>query len=408
MTDLLTNSSPELPSSILSDAHPTPTHCGITVSNLYGWLLPTLIPMLAAAGVLLGFRALATVAVVVASAVVATLLWRLVGQRGRAMNLSHAIYLSALLALLLPAELARSAMPSDPAGTGWLLLIAAGFAFASLYWLFGGVGARLHPTAAAILLLMALFAPQLTPSATLVRPNLITGDLLISRPAVLETATIEPALATTYPAKFPPALKQESAAVRLTSFTHGNPPPNAPEGTSLSLDGLLRDRLPPLEDLILGGHPTPIGQASLAAVLFSGLLLLYRGGADWRIPVFTLISAFLAFLCLRIPVVVTPSGPIYRFLAFRDPGVSLQTLLTFASYELAAGPLVFTAFFLATSGASSPNTRRTRTLYAIILGVSSAIAQLYISVATGPLAALLVMSLFAPLFRKFLRPRPIL
>jgi Na+-transporting NADH:ubiquinone oxidoreductase subunit NqrB len=261
--------------------------------------------------------------------------------------------------------------------------------------------------AVTVALLICLFSAGMTPSLVLTRPHLIFGDLLSSRAAPAETAQ-DPALFTIYPRNLPPAMRTEPASLQFYNFSQGNLPPDA---SWLSIDTFLRDRLPPLEDLILGGHPGPLGLSSMAAVLLGGLLLLFRGGADWRVPLLTLGSAFAAFLCLRVPLVITDSGPIFRYFAFRPPsegGAGLSTMTVYALYQIAAGPLVFTSLFLATSAASCPTSRRGRVIYAVLLGVLSAVLQTYFTVAVGPLGALLVLSLVAPVIDRVVRPKPLL
>ena len=52
------------------------------------------------------------------------------------------------------------------------------------------------------------------------------------------------------------ALQLEPASIRLHAFTSGQ---KRPGRSWLSLESLLRDEMPPLEDLIIGGQPGPIG-----------------------------------------------------------------------------------------------------------------------------------------------------
>ena len=90
----------------------------------------------------------------------------------------------------------------------------------------------------------------------------------------------------------------EPASEVLTRYTSGREQP--PRGW-LSLQSLLLDKLPPLEDLIVGGHPGPFGTSSAIAVIIGGLMLLYRGLIDFRIPLLILLAAFAALLVLPIP-----------------------------------------------------------------------------------------------------------
>lgn len=385
---------PLVPAAVLADPHPRPTHCGVAVGSMYALMLPALVPMLLSGLAFFGWRGAAAVATVVLATLLGVAGWRRVGQRGRSMHYRHALLQGLLLGCLIPAEAFRTALPWWSLGPGatWPLLVGAGLLLALFYWVFGGVGTRLHPVAATVLVLWIAFPAQMTPTAVLARPNLWKGDVLSQLPGRSDPAT-DPHLSVVLPPEAPDAVRIQSAAETLTAFMRSSP---SSDGIWLSLDALLRDQLPPLEDLVVGGHPMPVGLASTAAVLLGGLLLLYRGGADWRIPVWVLVSAFVAFLCLRLPVVITAQGPAWRWLAFREHGVTWETLATFGFYQLAAGPMVLMAFFLATDHASTPASRGGRIVYALVLGVLSAAGQLYFSVPTGSLAALLVVSLATP------------
>jgi Na+-translocating ferredoxin:NAD+ oxidoreductase RnfD subunit len=81
--------------------------------------------------------------------------------------------------------------------------------------------------------------------------------------------------------------------------------------------------------------------------------------------------------------------------------------LTLANYELLASPLLFVAFFLATSPQTRPMSRGGRCIYGISLGVLSAVAQLYGSVAFGPYVAMLLISLASPRLDRLFKPRPL-
>ena len=138
---------------------------------------------------------------------------------------------------------------------------------------------------------------------------------------------------------------------------------------SISMETLIRDAMPPLEDLIVGGHPGPIGTSCAIAVIIGGLFMLYRGVIDYRIPLLVVITTFLATLVLPVPVTIHEGVRHWRWLAIRHPGVGAALATTFANYELLASPLLFMAFFLATSPAVRPMARRARTFYAILLGI---------------------------------------
>jgi hypothetical protein len=98
--------------------------------------------------------------------------------------------------------------------------------------------------------------------------------------------------------------------------------------------------------------------------------------------------AYAAILILPIPVAIHEiTGEATRhwhWLAMRQPSIGSALAVTFANYEVMASPLLFTAFFLATSPAIRPLARRGRVIYALLVGALSARQQLYVSVSVGP------------------------
>ena len=173
----------------------------------------------------------------------------------------------------------------------------------------------------------------------------------------------------------------------------------------MPLHELLRDRMPPLEDLIVGGQPGPIGSGSAIAVIIGGLFLLYRGVIDFRIPLLVTLAAFFALLVLPVPTVVTAQGAHFRWAALREADVQSQAAVTFVNYEIMASPLLFVAFFLATAAPLRPMSRRARAVYAVTLGAACAAAQLYLSASAGPYVALLAVSLVSPVFDRWFKSR---
>jgi electron transport complex protein RnfD len=79
--------------------------------------------------------------------------------------------------------------------------------------------------------------------------------------------------------------------------------------------------------------------------------------------------------------------------------------MTFVNYEIFASPLLFTLFYLATAPGLRPITRRGRAIFAILVGLLSAVFQMYASVAIGPYVALLITALLTPTLDRAIRPR---
>ena len=276
-----------------------------------------------------------------------------------------------------------------------------------LLWVFAGMGSgRLHPVPVVYLLMVVLFQPMLVPHFVLHRQRIVAGDLIDAAPP-LRFAPGEAA-----PARVDPwtayvetpahdGVFTEPASQRLVTFTTGR---QTPARAALSLEELLRDYMPPLEDLIIGGHPGPIGAASAVAVIMGGLFLLYRGLIDFRIPLLICLAAIATFFLLPIPVAVSESIRHWRML-ISHRGVGWPVAITFVSYEVMAGPLLFVAFYLAAAPGVRPLTRRGRAVYAVLVGVVTAIMQLYLDVSYGAYLALLMIGLFTPIFDRVFKPR---
>lgn len=387
----------------LATPHPTALHSGIRLGRYYGMHAMSAFFPLMAGVVVYGWRALGVVAVVLASAGGAFALWRRVGRRGAQLHLPHVMWLASLLALCLPPQfLSGSVGPHAPL---WPVLPAAGIALVAITWLVGGTGStRLHPVILAFLLLAVFLRTDFVAHGVLDTRHLFVGDVLrTERAAPNEVIKLPwPDEFTTEPKRV--ALWRDPAAERLLPFTKGT---ERPVNSSVTLESLLRDRMPPLEDLIIAGHPSLIGSASAIAAIIGGLFLLYHGLIDYRIPLLIFAAAMAAFLILPIPVVVTETAREWRWLAARDPGVGWGLAVTFANYELMASPLAFVAFFLATEPTIRPMTRRGRTVYALLAGVLIAVTQLYADVLCGPFVGVLGASLLTPALDRMIGPRPL-
>jgi Na+-translocating ferredoxin:NAD+ oxidoreductase RnfD subunit len=387
------------------------THSGIDVGKYTSMhVLGALFPV--TAGLMFyGWRALLTLLTVIASAAIGVFLWRRVGRRGCQVRYDQSLWLALLLGLTLPAHLMSNWNPTSVPGNFpvWPILPAAGIALVAFIWALGGTGSgRIHPVLVAHLLVVVCFQDLLIPHYALQKRSIFSGDVLVASvptDADHETArnktawTSEPGTAN-YEATW-----SEPAAQRLEAYTSGLA---APERTWTSLESLLRDRMPPLEDIIVGGQPAAIGNGSAIALIIGGLFLLYRGLIDYRIPLLIFAAAFIGLVVLPIPILITEDVEHWRWLAMRAPSVGPALAITFANYEIMASPLLFCAFFLATAPSVRPMTRRARTIYALLIGILAAVFQLYVSVSIGPYLALLAVSLITPTLDKLFPPRTLI
>lgn len=385
---------------------PTVLHAGIDLQRYYvGTTLAALFPLTAGVA-LYGWRALVVLLGVLGSTAIGVTLWRRVGRRGGRLRLAPALWLALVLTLTLPAHLASVDHHWFDASSLWATIPAAGLMLALIMWMFGGVGARLHPVVIVYLLMVAALSAHLTPHYVLRRDRLVTGDLLKVEQNAFAMISTEPwATAPIDSSSNAHSLFRNPAAEQLTSFTRGRPDSAR---SWLSLDGLIRDRMPPLEDLIIAGQPNVIGSASAIAVIMGGLFLVYRGLIDFSVTLLIVLSAYIALLVLPIPLSVSQDGPAQlQWLALRHPGVGWSLGFTFANYELMAGPLLLVAFFLATAPGVRPMTRRAKLVYATVLGTAAAALQLYVSVAHGAYIALLLASLLSAPLDHWMRPKPL-
>ncbi len=379
-------------------------HSGMSVTTVFLTYASGAIFPLTAGLAVFGWRAAAAVGVVVASAMATAFVWRRIGLRGGQIRVAHMMWLSIVLALMLPAHLAvhlRSMPDRLPPMQVWPILPAAGITLVILNWLLGGLGVgRVHPVLATYLLIVALFGPLLVSTTVLQRSALFTGN-------VLDTGAGRPVAASKDPWISRPiipgqaALRLPSASEQLHAFTRGN------EESWVSMDAMVRDRMPPIQDLILAGQPAPIGMASTVAIVTGGLFLLYRGLIDFRIPLLIVVGMVVALYILPVPIVIADHAD-WSWFAIRDPRVAWATAVTFVNYELLASPALFMAIFLATDPSVRPMSKKSRVVYALTIGVLAAVGQRYVSVSVGPFVALLVGSLLTPFLDKALRPRPLI
>ncbi len=375
-------------------------HSGLSVRQFYSMhFMAALIP--ATAGLLFyGWRALAALLMVGAGTAIGVAVWRRIGPRGEQLSYPHSLWLALLLAMMLPAHLATGGHFGN-SGPPWCVLPAAGLVLAIFLWVLGGLGAgRVHPVLVTYLVIATLFFDLLTPHWVLQRGHLLVGDVLHGQANDSRYLGNDP----WYHRPAIPLRDSEYADPAAESLTHYTSGREVPPRGWLPIQSLLHDNLPPMEDLVVGSHPSPIGTGSAAAVIVGGLFLLYRGLIDFRIPLLIVLTNFAALLILPTPTVLTEHTQWHWFVS-RQPEVGWGTGITFANYELLASPVLFMAFFLATSPSIRPMSRRARVMYSMVAGAGSAALQLYLSTSIGPYVALLIASLLTPVFDMWFRPR---
>lgn len=379
-------------------AAPLPLHSRIRVRSYLALQLIGAAFPLAAGFLVFGWRGAGATATVVGFALATAIFFQRIGWRGRQVKLIHVLWLALLVSLMLPAHLFYWG-PID-GRIVWPLLPAAGITLAMLSWLLGGLGGqRVSPAVVTVLILFALFHGLLTPRYVLRVDRLFWGDLLRFDPAPGDTGSSS--WLSRWAGSPYDSTQTEPTGDVLLAYTSAQ---QHPDRASLTMQMLIRDHMPPLENLIIAGQSSTLGNASAAAVILGGLFLLHRGLIDFRIPLFGVLSAMAALLVLPVPIIITNTTTEWRWLAFREHYLGWPLALTFVNYEILASPLLLTLFYLANTPGLRPLTRRGRSIFAIALGIVAAIFMLYVSTAIGPYIALLIVSLATPTLDRLIHP----
>jgi Na+-translocating ferredoxin:NAD+ oxidoreductase RnfD subunit len=380
----------------------TPLHSRIGVGTYLALQLIGAAFPLAGGFLVFGWRAAGVTVTVVCVAMATAFLLQRVGWRGRQVQLIHVLWLAVLLSLMLPAHLFCWG-PVD-GHILWPILPAAGITLALLTWLLGGLGGqRVSAAVVTLLILFAFFHTLLTPRYVLRIDRLFWGDLMRADPTATANAGSSSWLSRWAGSPYDSTQVDPTGDV-LLAYTSAQ---QHPDRASLTMQMLIRDHMPPLENLIIAGQSSAIGNASAAAIILGGLFLLFRGLIDFRIPLFGTLSAMAALLILPVPIIITNTTTEWRWLAFREHYLGWPLALTFVNYEILASPLLLTLFYLANTPGLRPLTHRGRSIFAIALGIVSAIFILYASAAVGPYIALLAVSLATPTLDRLIHPCPL-
>ena len=137
-----------------------------------------------------------------------------------------------------------------------------------------------------------------------------------------------------------------------------------------------------LTQLFVGNVSGSLGETSALAILLGGLYLIYKKHIDWRIPAIYILTVALIcqiYACWH-------SYPIW-----------------FALYHVLAGGLMIGSFFMATDWVTCPLTRKGRLIFALGLGIITALIRLQGSYIEGVCYSILIMNMCTPLIDSFMK-----
>lgn len=291
-----------------------------------------------------------------------------------------------LVGLFCPATLFEPEQTVFQPDARWPALVAIGAFLAIADWAVRRFCGRRMQASVLAALVLTVAVPWLVNTDRVLRPhNLFAGDILDTRADDRASGSAEAWMDLPREAGHV-ALQTPPAATALQDFLHNRPPPGRPNQT---VARLVSDDLPPLEDLVIGGHPASIGRGSMVALLIGGLFLVYRGVTPLRVPALALLACYLTLIVLPIPAGVG-TGHTRHWLFERDPRVGWAAGLTLVHYLLAVSAMPIAATFLATRPDVRPTGRGKAGLFAILFGIVAAIATVFVSVTGGAVLALAV------------------
>jgi hypothetical protein len=303
-----------------------------------------------------------------------------------------------LLVCLLPAELAGGWGNAGKAL--WPVMVCAGVLLVLLQRLRSAAPwPAFDPVVATIIVLHLTLGSAMYPNASLQRHRVMIGDVLAAKQ---EASLVLPWHQRPLVAEVP-ALHTPYAAAKIDDYLAGRLDADL---ASSNLDSLIRDALPPLEDLALAGHPMPIGQASGMALVGIILWAAFRRTIDWRVPVISLTVCYFMLLVIPTPASILPDARNWRFFPSLQEDIGVETGLTFVHYLLFASNALFTLGLLATRADSKPLHGRAIVLWSLTLGILTAVGIMYVSITLGPLLALLMGPWFARILDRWLKPKP--
>ncbi|OIO38100.1 MAG: electron transporter RnfD [Candidatus Omnitrophica bacterium CG1_02_49_10] len=136
-------------------------------------------------------------------------------------------------------------------------------------------------------------------------------------------------------------------------------------------------------DLFLGNTAGSLGEASAIAVLIGGIYMLWKGFADWRVPLSMFIAVFISGQAAHIVNPDNPSG----------------------LFHLLAGGFMLGALFMATDPVTTPVTKSGRWIFGAGAGILTIVIRVWGGLPEGVMYSILLMNALTPIINRHTRPR---
>ena len=348
------------------------------------WLVIGLI-MLVGGMVFFGWRGLINVGLTVASCHLTYFAIARLRQRGRAEHGQHSQAYGLWMGLLMGVSTPLSLNLVVPIISGLLLGLA-------MHIMGRAHRLRIHPIAPVILLVWILpsliylaDAPTMRqsltqPVQTVLRPGRVfIGDAADAGPTTNWVDTL-PWLDVTGPTDSLRRKHQQTLLIREQRRILDDP--------NLLINMLRSGELVPLEELLFGAVPGPIGATSPLLLILLGLYLMYNRLASWRSAVAALAGALATYLLMPIAHDGDTTTVFARLLSMQPAAA-----ITLVSYVLLASPWCLIVLILAPG--VDPLSRKGRFVYGLIIGAIVMLCQWYTATPETAFSSLVVAGLIS-------------
>lgn len=364
-------------------------HSREVLRHVSGVTMMALVPVMVAGGLFFGLLVFLYVGVAIVCAVTCeVLICRLVNRRVQPRT-SHTIVLATVLAMAVP-----------PACGIWLVALGSVLMVLAKE-IFGGLGHYLwNPVLVARALLCFAFPLLMSPEnwPVLKREHLAAAALGKAEPHQANTGWFDRAPGGEAEAWSAPR------PVQIITLAHQPRPASGESASRFSLR-LLRDRLPPVIDCLLGSTGGGIGETSIIAILLGGIFLVYRGYVHWTLPVGAVLGMIITAGILPTFGGANGDTPIWFPFRLLSGNPALPVGLMLVGYHLIVGEFMFVVFFVASDMTASPMRARGHFWYGLGIGGLTA-ALRFAGFSTGAAFwALLIMNTLVPLIDRLTRMR---